>query len=1624
MHEQSITVERDDQHFIESSVEPGKVLEGPFATPGEALERSRSRSKEADLIPSFDKDIIPDFAVNTEYGADTSDWLSHLAAGAEATFTDKAPEPAASFRHMVSSKGREQQFRASMSAKEQLEQNRFFNEFMVDKIYQGAPAAELESYVKGKASISDPDKSVMERRSAQWLVDQGLKTPERATVIVNEGMGEFEDLRLLQLSKTDVRQETLTTFMALETTKARIAEKLKGQSYAADVLDWATLLLVPGVSTVAAGVKDRKFETLGDKIGRDVRDLWALPIGKRLKAINDFEKALEDNVIVGSNLVLAMEQIQQLIDRKPHEGAMDTFTEMIDAIPILGGLWKGIKAVKTISGAARMAGAPDVSVGRALTLKEQEAGGKVLSPREEGELNYIVLPSSATDASSFVTVVKNVPGYKALDEGTSVLIGEKPVGRVHQALEEAALVKEWEKVASVLIADAQKLGYNPKMGNIDPKEILEVLKDTVIPPLLRVDEQMDATVYAIRALLNRFGHDVEASALLSHPKRYPLYDVEIDNLTAIPTVHVYLGHGLNKLKGFVSEAAAHAGAERLGIEKGFYSISERSGEYLIRVSKEATGTSFIKPSSEKSRPWVMGVIGKWLQGSATIMDEASLEGARLAVLSSSKLNKAVSASVDAINGLKSNSRKIYDNLMLEVQQGNKWKSISEVHDWYATNYQRKAFDKEIEAYIATRHLYKFDWMVRNAAVHRALSGMNYEEILFKPQYSKEAMGLANTKIENIKVGKVVVTTSLDTKLVNIMDVEEGKMVNFRDRDALSARLKENENLVLVKLLQHDKQLGDYVIVNKSDINVRPLRERVLNEIDGPHRIYNTGPTGGYIKQQVTRWVNGTEVLMSPRTHFAVQSGIDGKRFAEEYNIALSAFNTVKKATSPIERAMVDDIISTNTRFSGYDEMAKAMKDGKIERTPFEFVRPGELPNKNIEGFRGTEAIDPDFKNLSHNVMEDIDNKRLFYSERGERLLHPDGEKAALLHPGEILKRAINNVINTQSFDNYKHREIAKWVATFGKYLDGAPNRPDLEKFMYGQFNLSPNAQMNIRSPALAQAEAQRLAIKRMLNQPGQLQVEAAKLRDSIIDVIEGTTGYSAAKAAADILSSNPLMFARGVAYHSFLGLGDVSQMIVQMSMLPGIIAVSPKHGMNALMSYPFIRMALMNPKHDEWVGALYNKFSLGKGTGADTFSLLMRDLRKSGIDIVDGNVAELGTFTKTGNIPGFIASMTGKAVDAASFAFKEGEKANRLVGWSIAWAERHAITGKGITTAEEFGQAARRANTFASNMSKDGKAFWQEGWMSLPAQFLGHPARVAELLLHPSSGFTGVEKARYYAGLALAYGPALGAGGWVGEYFKQKYFEANGTEPNKTMVRTFGSGLAGLIFPDTDVSRLQPAGQAFPFSDFFSSTGVKAYDLLGPPGELGNRFFDAFIGSRKLHALVSGEISSGSKVNTVVEIAHDVLKSVSSYGRIDKAITAAQTGKLYSNSGILKQSNLNNLDAAMLALGFPPRESKEAYQAELALDDIQKKIFKDAKIASQFLIKSWEFPAGSEQYKRNMDYFEYIRNLNVDGDVSGNGGQEFTKAVFQLVKTHKAFTDNVALDYQRTLGRYREDLKR
>lgn len=102
-HELSITVERDNQFFLESSVNPGKVLEGPFITVEEADARAKERSDEfqgdpADTTKAIKptaKKPIPDRQEFLDAGLVLSDDDNELDVGTKLGAinieTDKAP---------------------------------------------------------------------------------------------------------------------------------------------------------------------------------------------------------------------------------------------------------------------------------------------------------------------------------------------------------------------------------------------------------------------------------------------------------------------------------------------------------------------------------------------------------------------------------------------------------------------------------------------------------------------------------------------------------------------------------------------------------------------------------------------------------------------------------------------------------------------------------------------------------------------------------------------------------------------------------------------------------------------------------------------------------------------------------------------------------------------------------------------------------------------------------------------------------------------------------------------------------------------------------------------------------------------------------------------------------------------------------------------------------------------------------------------------------------------------------------------------------------------------------------------------------------------------------------------
>lgn len=1561
----------------------------------------------ADFLDSNEPSLFSDEEEFSLHSTETARFLGRMSqATSEVLQGIATPSDPSQFEGAVTTKEAEENVRELFVDSEIQVLNTQADALATEAIVNRASPEDIEAILSvGKVTEEQKKElktSVLERNAAKWLVDQGLASPERAASIIQDELVDGKD--------TDQRQEFVTTLLRLNTIRQRIADKFENSSFSEKALDFATMAIVPGHSTLAnAKVFGRGVETLGDSILKFSQDFWSAPLAERLKILDEFEKNLEDNTVVSSNMFTAMEQIEDLLAFKSEDTKFRTMIEVIDASILLKPLSMLIRGARSISGASRLAGAKDVSVSRSVTLRDTERATNT-GPRAERE--GFVGPIKDTEKElKGGPVVEGVSRVVDDDELVNNILPsshapdtpiEKPVGPVNNALDIVDLDAIYRSTLPALIEQAERSGVKLGADDITPVGLLSLLKGVVVPNVLTPAEQSAANIAAVREILKQFDLHPEMRAIVDPEKltanavsnkAYPLYDVEIDEVGGIRTVHVYLGTGDDKLKGFTSAEAAEAGAKRMGLEKGFFEISNRSGEHFVRVSRNPGTTQFIRPIKDGDIPGVLPVIGKYVQGSKTTQDLNSLLGARLATNASSALNRGIMPTVQKISSLPKAARETHNNLMLHVQEREKWLTSEQVREWYVDNYQRAPSQKEVDAYDAERTLHAFDYIIRNNATRQSLIGASYQEVLIKG-YHKSPV-----------VGKVVATTSVDTRSTRIFDAVEGKELRLDSRKELDDILKRSDDTVLIKLLKEESELGSYVVTTRDGFNIKALRANILNRFDGPHRIYagDGDPRFRMIKQQKIRNIRGRETLVNPRTHFAILGTKEAQEFADGYNKALTAFVQARATKNSTTKALASDIISKNTRFSSYEEMAKAVDEGRMELSPFEVLKDGELPKHRADELAGTKAIDPDFANLPDDIQSLVETGRLFDSKRGPRLYHPKEGMATLMSPRDITSRAISNARTTQAMGNFRIRQIDRWVKSFGKFTVGFDGtRPSIDTFMYGKFDSSPRAKFQLPPALLRSAEAQRMSIKRFLGEKSVIDESISRYRNELIDLMDGNVNKNVTDRVANITSHNFFASARGMAFKAYLGMMDASQLIIQQSMLPGLMAAAPIEGPKMLALYAPIRFALLNPEHTSKFGKMFQSLT---GVDAATMELLVADIRRSGIDIIDSNIAEIDNMPNAGNLKTLGASRLTKTTDAMSIFFNEAEKANQVIGFGIAWLQNFKATGKGLTTPEEFAAVGLRGDAFAGNMKKDGKAFWQDGILGVPGQFMAHPSRVTEILVAPNrGGFTKAERARYYTGLALTYGPLLGGGSGFIAYMAAQYEAATGEAPDENVMNALRGGIVQMLFPETDISRLQPLGNDIFLADIFDMDGgINIHGLAGPSGNIANRFYNATWGSYKLWSLMRGKIRFEDTPEAVLDLGTDMLKVLSSYSRAEKAVVAWQYKKLYSGSGRLLQEDLDRFDAVLLGLGFPPIESSRAFESSIDFKAYRKVVFKDAVETAVFMRKEMNAKEGSAEQKNNRAYAQHIIDKNLDDPLTADGGEMFSRELDKQLRKQGAY---------------------
>jgi hypothetical protein len=408
----------------------------------------------------------------------------------------------------------------------------------------------------------------------------------------------------------------------------------------------------------------------------------------------------------------------------------------------------------------------------------------------------------------------------------------------------------------------------------------------------------------------------------------------------------------------------------------------------------------------------------------------------------------------------------------------------------------------------------------------------------------------------------------------------------------------------------------------------------------------------------------------------------------------------------------------------------------------------------------------------------------------------------------------------------------------------------------------------------------------------------------------------------DKTSFRPDVALRSFAFDLKLGLFNIDQLIVQSSSALNIMAISPVYGLKSAASYMPLRIAMVNTNPDV-LKALYKRSKAFIGMSEKEFLESVDYMYRSGRFQVNQNISEINsTYDVT---RGVVRSIREKG----RVFFNEGDRVVRLMATNVAYREfRKAYptldvaTDAGFRVMDDF--ITRRADVLTNNMTRASAAGWQQGFMSLPTQWLGYQARLLENIFF-GKNLSGAERARL--GLAqIAFFGAAGlpfAGNVTNMFIDQT---SEGIDKDMYTLLRYGlvdSILSNITGEDTAFSGRLGTGEGLTqiYEDIMNKNFVEV--LGGPAGSIA---YDTGMGAVGLVAsLFTSDVSIAQYDLT------KVLRNVSSLDKAARAYYLIQTGEFINKKGQTLAEGMSPWNALWSTLGIPFQEVEMYYDLKNSL---------------------------------------------------------------------------------------------
>ena len=800
-----------------------------------------------------------------------------------------------------------------------------------------------------------------------------------------------------------------------------------------------------------------------------------------------------------------------------------------------------------------------------------------------------------------------------------------------------------------------------------------------------------------------------------------------------------------------------------------------------------------------------------------------------------------------------------------------------------------------EAYYKVRALRDVMWQVRNDAATRSMIRRGYVELA-----------------SNFKVNG-------DAKLfVKERAVAEGDTVFITDTNS--------SQRITAEFLEANKTKG-YVFFE----SVEPI------EVGGKMRKVFAFPADGYTTSKITSVI-------------PYRAGEYRRIYSDEYFIKIESVYEVD--------GKLENVITTHRTASSVSDAnayVKALEEAR------DLHVAGKLTIQNASrlmepyGWKPEEIIDAldsgrfgqsfDVKvNYTRTdddyVTETVGMSSNYSSKRGDKVLSVFGKDTVnTLSPLDSVAAEIGNTAYVASVTEWRESHVVRWFNTF---VDDLPlNVRTMNPDAAFRYMLNNKGMYVGQSKRLVTAEKVQDYIIAQMNIPTKEEKNYLGFMRMISESIEGTnTSKPIAKLGAALRATKDYpTWARTLAFHSFFVFNPV-QFFMQGMNAFNAVAISPLHGIKSAKSSALYAMALFSDQEDIWrnVAKVNNLTNLGLGMKEDEFIEVVRAIQRTGLmdginttSLYGAEVGKYGIFNKVSR----------RAGDTSAAFFNAGEGYSRLVSFDIARREYIEINpGKAWWTDDALAKIMERQDSLTQNMTRANTASWQQGWKSIPTQFMQYQVKLMMNIVQSLMGNPRAFTPREAIQLLLTHHLIMGTAGAFLWPFRDMLTDMLPENMSETARITVQQGVvAGSIAAVTDGEAKLAIGSRFNTFKYYEDIVKGLLDpektflevASGPSGFAALRLLGGFGEAFSIIA------KAPMTVDTVQIALTEIGKgSFSFFNNAQKArIAMANYNQVQSSSGAA-MFRVTDTEAWMIGFGIPPVAQENLsilYTSKKAHDD-------------------------------------------------------------------------------------------